>query len=80
MKRFHLNKFQLKQKTGSLSFCPLIYTRKLPELTSQIKIRDIRFVVTYDLFIFRKFQTFPQYCSCSAIEKNYVVRSLDLTW
>ena len=51
-----------------------------PEVTD-IKIRDIRFVGTDDLIIFRKFHNFPwNIVAVVRLESYFVVGSLDLTW
>ena len=57
-------------------------SQKWPDLRSPIsKIRDIRFVGTDDLIIFRKFHNFPWNIEAVARWESYfVVGSLDLTW
>ena len=57
-------------------------SQKWPDLRSPIsKIRDIRFVGTDDLIIFRKFHNFPWNIEAVArLESYFVVGSLDLTW
>ena len=57
-------------------------SQKWPDLRSPIsKIRDIRFVVTDDLIIFRKFHNFPwNIVAAARWESYFVVGSLDLTW
>ena len=63
MMRFHSYKLKMKHKTGSLIFAHWLImgsSRKWPDLRSHIsKIRDIHFVGTDDLIIFRKFHDFP---------------------
>ena len=57
-------------------------SQKWPDLRSPIsKIRDIRFVGTDDLIIFRKFHNFPwNIVAVARLESYFVVGSLDLTW
>ena len=57
-------------------------SQKWPDLRSPIsKIRDIRFVGTDDLIIFRKFHNFPwNIVAVARWETYFVVGSLDLTW
>ena len=57
-------------------------SQKWPDLRSPIsKIRDIRFVGTDDLIIFRKFHNFPwNIVAVVGLEIYFVVGSLDLTW
>ena len=57
-------------------------SQKWPDLRSPIsKIRDIRFVGTDDLIIFRKFPNFPwNIVAVAGLESYFVVGSLDLTW
>ena len=57
-------------------------SQKWPDLRSPIsKIRDICFVGTDDLIIFRKFQNFPwNIVAVARLESYFVVGSLDLTW
>ena len=57
-------------------------SQKWPDLRSPIsKIRDIRFVGTGDLIIFRKFHNFPwNIVAVARLESYFVVGSLDLTW
>ena len=57
-------------------------SQKWPDLRSPIsKIRDIRFVGTNDLIIFRKFHNFPwNIVAVARLESYFVVGSLDLTW
>ena len=74
-----------KVNTTGLIFCPLTYNgevAKWPDLWSPIsKIRDIHFVGTDDLIIFRKFHNFPwNIVAMARWESYFVVGSLDLTW
>ena len=57
-------------------------SQKWPDLRSPIsKIRDMRFVGTGDLIIFRKFHNFPwNIVAVARLESYFVVGSLDLTW
>ena len=57
-------------------------SQKWPDLRSPIsKIRDIRFVGTGDLIIFRKFHNFPwNIVAVARLESYFAVGSLDLTW
>ena len=57
-------------------------SQKWPDLRSQIsKIRDIIFLGTDDLIIFRKFHNFPwNIVAVARLESHFVVGSLDLTW
>ena len=57
-------------------------SQKWPDLRSPIsKIRDIRFVGTNHLIIFRKFHNFPwNIVAVARLESYFVVGSLDLTW
>ena len=57
-------------------------SQKWPDLRSPIsKIRDIRFVGTDDLIVFRKFHNFPwNIVAVARLESYFVVGSLDLTW
>ena len=57
-------------------------SQKWPDLRSPMsKIRDIRFVGTGDLIIFRKFHNFPwNIVAVARLESYFVVGSLDLTW
>ena len=57
-------------------------SQKWPDLRSPIsKIRDIRFVGTDDLIIFRKLHNFPwNIVAVARLESYFVVGSLDLTW
>ena len=57
-------------------------SQKWPDLKSPISnIRDIRFVDTDDLIIFRKFHNFPwNIVAVARLEGYFVVGSLDLTW
>ena len=57
-------------------------SQKWPDLSSPIsKIRDIRFVGTDDLIIFRKLHIFPwNIVAVARLESYFVVGSLDLTW
>ena len=57
-------------------------SQKWPDLRSPIsKIRDIRFVGTGNLIIFRKFHNFPwNVVAVARLEIYFVVGSLDLTW
>ena len=57
-------------------------SQKWPDLRSPIsKIRDIRFVGTDVLIIFRKFHKFPwNIVAVARLESYFVVGSLDLTW
>ena len=57
-------------------------SQKWPDLRSPIsKIRDIRFVGTGDLIMFRKVHNFPwNIVAVARLESYFVVGSLDLTW
>ena len=57
-------------------------SQKWPDLRSPIsKIRDIHFVGTGDLIIFRKCHNFPwNIVAVARLESYFVVGSLDLTW
>ena len=57
-------------------------SQKWPDLRSPIsRIRDIRFVGTDNLIIFRKFYNFPKnIVAVVRLESYFVVGSLDLTW
>ena len=70
MMRFHSYKLKIKHKTGSLIFAHWLIMgrpRKWPDIRSQIsKIRDIHFVGTDDLIIFRKFHNFPSHTVAGA--------------
>ena len=62
--RYDSTQKRLRQsKYNRVDFCPLTYNgevAKRPDLRSPIsKIRDIHFVGTDDLIIFRKFHNFP---------------------
>ena len=57
-------------------------SQKRPDLRSPIsKIRDMSFVGTGDLIIFRKFHNFPwNIVAVARLESYFVIGSLDLTW
>ena len=85
--RYDSTQKRLRQsKYNRVDFLPIWLTmgrsQKWPDLRSPIsKIRDIRFVGTDDLIIFRKFHNFPwNIVAVARLESYFVVGSLDLTW